>query len=184
MMMYVSIAIVIFAGGILAWVWIYENFFKTYSATSKIVPSRKSEDTSFLKSVLNRGAIGEPLVMYAPVKKKQLEADPYRLKLPVYTVSCQERGFVVGVSGAGKTNFIFAQIADWMKSGKSFVVTDVKPEIFGVVLAQGAITVRMDNDLLDTFKAICEREGYSQTLIIRELVKKYVAKNGQGDLFK
>lgn len=67
--------------------------------------------------------------------QKQLQADPYRLELPVFTVSSQERGLVVGVSGSGKTNFIFAQICDWMKSGKSFVVSDVKPEIWGVLLA-------------------------------------------------
>lgn len=46
------------------------------------------------------------------------------------------------------------------------------------------LTVRLDRDLLAAFKAICEREQYSQTLVIRELVKGYVKKNGQGDLFK
>ena len=46
-----------------------------------------------------------------------------------------------------------------------------------------AITIRIDDDLLTSFKTICEREGYSQSLIIRELMKSYVRKNGQGDLF-
>lgn len=49
---------------------------------------------------------------------------------------------------------------------------------------QSAVTFRADDDLLTAFKAICEREGYSQTLVIRELIKKYVKQNGQGDLFK
>lgn len=133
MMIYIAGAIILFAAFMIFWSWLNEN----NVATSKIVPVRTAENTSFLQNVLNRemGSVGEPLVMYAPVKAKQLENDLYRSDLPIYTVSCEERGLVVGVSGAGKTNFIFAQIAQWMTSGKSFVVTDVKPEIFGVLLA-------------------------------------------------
>lgn len=135
-MIYIAGAIILFAVLMIVWISIYENFFKDNSATSVIVPSRTAENTKMLKGVLNaKDNLGEPLVMYAPVKKKQLAADPFRSYLPVFTVSCQERGLVVGVSGAGKTNFIFAQIAHWMTSEKSFVVTDVKPEIFGVLLA-------------------------------------------------
>lgn len=139
MMNYLVGAVLIVVACIIAFTWLYENFFKDNSPTSKIIPSRKAEDTSFLKSVLSRGAVGEPLIMYAPVKKKQLEADPYRLELPVYSVPCEERGLVVGVSGAGKTNLILAQIIDWLKSGKSFVVTDVKPEIFGILETNGIL---------------------------------------------
>ena len=133
MMIYLAGAVILFAGCMILWSWLNEN----NVATSKIVPVRTAENTSFLQNVLNRemGSVGEPLVMYAPVKAKQLENDLYRSDLPIYTVSCEERGLVVGVSGAGKTNFIFAQIAQWMTSEKSFVVTDVKPEIFGVLLA-------------------------------------------------
>lgn len=46
-----------------------------------------------------------------------------------------------------------------------------------------ALTIRVDNDLLESFKSVCDREGYTQSLIIRELMKQYVKKNGQGDLF-
>lgn len=126
-------------GVIFLWVFIYENFFKDNSATSNVVQTRKADDTTALKKVLNRGAIGEPLIMYAPVKTSKLEKDPYRLELPVYTVSCQNRGLVVGVSGSGKTNFILAQILDWLKSGKSFVCSDVKPEIWGILATNGVL---------------------------------------------
>lgn len=134
---YIVLAVVVI---IFAWVFIYENFIKDDSPTSKIYPSRKPENTAFLKKVLNHGAIGEPLVMYDQnISKKKLNADPYRLELPVFSVSCQERGLVVGVSGSGKTNFILAQILDWMKSGKSFVCSDVKPEIWGILASNGML---------------------------------------------
>lgn len=47
-----------------------------------------------------------------------------------------------------------------------------------------ALTIRLDDDLLQALKVICDREGYSQSFVIRELIKGYVKKNGQGDLFK
>lgn len=47
-----------------------------------------------------------------------------------------------------------------------------------------ALTIRLDDDLLQSLKAICDREGYSQSFVIRELIKGYVKKNGQADLFK
>lgn len=125
---------------IFAWVFIYENFIKDDSPTSKIYPSRKPENTAYLKKVLNHGKVGEPLIMYdKTISNRKIKADPYRLNLPVYTVSTQERGLVVGVSGSGKTNFILAQILDWMKSGKSFVCSDVKPEIWGVLESNGIL---------------------------------------------
>lgn len=137
-MMYLAGAVIFFAGLMLAWIWVYENFIRDNSPSSVVKPDRTAENTSFLKGVLNHGQKGEPLIMYdQSVKKKALAGDGWRKNIPVYTVSSQERGLVVGVSGSGKTNFIFAQIADWMKSGKSFVVSDVKPEIWGVLLANG-----------------------------------------------
>lgn len=149
MMNYLIIAFVGVMFAIIGGIWFYENFIKDDLPTSKVIPSRTAEDTSFLKSVLNRGAVGEPLVMYAPIKKPwwsflwfythPLEADPFRLKLPVYSVPCEERALVVGVSGAGKTNLILAQIIDWMKSGKSFVCSDVKPEIWGILETNGIL---------------------------------------------
>mgnify|MGYP000606079103 CR=1 FL=1 len=79
------------------------------------------------------------LLFYGNAKKKQLENDPYRLEIPNYTCSCEKRGLVVGVSGTGKTNFIYSQIVDWSKSGKSYIVTDIKPEIWGTLHANGII---------------------------------------------
>lgn len=49
---------------------------------------------------------------------------------------------------------------------------------------QATITIRLDEELAKTFKAIVEREGYTQALVIREFIKKYNKKNGQADLFK
>ena len=136
---YVYVVIVVVAI-IFAWVFIYENFIKDDSPTSKIYPSRKPENTAYLKKVLNHGAVGEPLIMYnKTISNKKLKADSYRLNLPVYTVPCEDRGLVVGVSGSGKTNFILAQILDWMKSGKSFVCSDVKPEIWGILASNGVL---------------------------------------------
>lgn len=44
---------------------------------------------------------------------------------------------VVGVPGAGKTTFLIAQIVDWMQSGRSFVATDIKPEIWSILKENG-----------------------------------------------
>ena len=49
---------------------------------------------------------------------------------------------------------------------------------------QSTITIRLDDDMAKSFKAIVEREGYTQALVLREFIKKYIKKNGQGDLFK
>jgi type IV secretory pathway TraG/TraD family ATPase VirD4 len=44
---------------------------------------------------------------------------------------------VVGVPGAGKTTFLVAQLVDWMQSGRSFVATDIKPEIWSILKENG-----------------------------------------------
>ena len=49
---------------------------------------------------------------------------------------------------------------------------------------QATLTIRLDDDMAKTFKGIVEREGYTQALVIREIIKRYIKKNGQGDLFK
>ena len=51
---------------------------------------------------------------------------------PLY-ISTQDRACVIGPPGTGKTAFLVAQLLDWSKSGRSFVVNDIKPEIYGVV---------------------------------------------------
>ncbi len=50
---------------------------------------------------------------------------------------CEERGLVLGVSRSGKTNYLLAQLISWMRSGKTFVATDVKPELWGILKWNG-----------------------------------------------
>lgn len=80
---------------------------------------------------------GEPLVHYPITSNKDLKRDPWRETLPRYSSPCEERGLVVGASGRGKTALLVAQLVDWMQSGKSFVVTDVKPEIWAILKVNG-----------------------------------------------
>ena len=47
-----------------------------------------------------------------------------------------------------------------------------------------ALTVRIDDDLLQAFKKACGDLDYSQSLVIRELIKKWLADKKQQDLFK
>ncbi|MDU5773848.1 MAG: type IV secretion system DNA-binding domain-containing protein [Acinetobacter sp.] len=52
-------------------------------------------------------------------------------------VTNEDRGLVVGAPGSGKTTYLVAQLIDWMESGKSFVATDIKPEIWGILKENG-----------------------------------------------
>lgn len=47
-----------------------------------------------------------------------------------------------------------------------------------------ALTVRIDEDLSQAFKKACDEQDYSQSLVIRELIKKWLADKKQQDLFK
>lgn len=47
-----------------------------------------------------------------------------------------------------------------------------------------ALTVRIDDDLLQAFKKACDDLDYSQSLVIRELIKKWLSDKKQHDLFK
>ena len=47
-----------------------------------------------------------------------------------------------------------------------------------------ALTVRIDDDLLQAFKKACDDLDYSQSLVIRELIKKWLADKKQQDLFR
>ena len=46
-----------------------------------------------------------------------------------------------------------------------------------------ALTVRIDDNLLQAFKKACDDMDYSQSLVIRELIKKWLSNKKQQDLF-
>ena len=46
-----------------------------------------------------------------------------------------------------------------------------------------ALTVRIDDNLLQAFKRACDDLDYSQSLVIRELIKKWLSDKKQQDLF-
>lgn len=56
-------------------------------------------------------------------------------------VTNEDRGIVLGAPGSGKTTFLIAQIVEWMKSGLSFVATDVKPEIWAILKANNVFKI-------------------------------------------
>ena len=53
----------------------------------------------------------------------------------------EDRGIVLGAPGSGKTTFLISQIVEWMKSGRSFVATDVKPEIWAILKANNVFKI-------------------------------------------
>lgn len=53
------------------------------------------------------------------------------------SVTCEDRGLVVGAPGSGKTSYLISQLINWMASGKSFVATDIKPEIWATLRENG-----------------------------------------------
>jgi antitoxin component of RelBE/YafQ-DinJ toxin-antitoxin module len=47
-----------------------------------------------------------------------------------------------------------------------------------------SVHIRADEDLAKEFKRVVEQQGYTQSLVMRELMKEYLAKNKQLDLLK
>jgi hypothetical protein len=96
-----------------------------------------------------------PLVMFNQLdtevahkaEEERRAADPW--KLAKFICSDEDRAVVIGVSGSGKTTFLVAQLVDWMQSGRSFVATDIKPEIWSILKENG----------------VFERFGYDQYII-------------------
>lgn len=96
-----------------------------------------------LKHTLNKGT---PLVTYSgkemnetafnerykPIHKK------WAFHRAAFRVTNEDRGIILGAPGSGKTTYLISQLLDWMKSGQSFVATDVKPEIWAILKANGA----------------------------------------------
>lgn len=56
-------------------------------------------------------------------------------------VTNEDRGIILGTPGSGKTTFLISQIVEWMKSGRSFVATDVKPEIWAILKANNVFQI-------------------------------------------
>ncbi len=143
------IVIVVFLTVALAALAVWAIFFNE-PKRSGLIYSVSIKDTRELFSVLNYGSErGEPLIAHARVSNRKLKKDVWRDDLPVYSVSSEERGLVLGISGSGKTTYLVAQLVDWMQSGKSFVVTDIKPEIWSILHANG----------------VFERYGYDEIII-------------------
>ncbi len=91
----------------------------------------KKESAEGLGTLLNAVQptqdIGSPLISY--VYDDQLE-------IPIWNalrVTNEDRGIVLGLPGSGKTTYLVTQIIDWMRSGQSFVATDIKPEIWAIL---------------------------------------------------
>ena len=47
-----------------------------------------------------------------------------------------------------------------------------------------SIHIRAPEDLANEFKRVCEQQGYSQSLVARKLIEKYLEDNKQLDLLK
>ena len=103
------------------------------------VDNTRSEVLDKLEASNKRG----PLVLFnqtetevsKQAEQKRRAADPWNLKK--WTCADEDRAVVVGVPGAGKTTFLVAQLVDWMQSGRSFVATDIKPEIWSILKENG-----------------------------------------------
>lgn len=134
-MLYLAFAVI--AIGAIGFVvtWLYENIFKSHAPKSYVKRDHDMNDLTRLKNKMVYEAAGgsSPLVFYGNHSNRAIKKSWYQTDLPAYRVSGEQRGLVVGVSGTGKTNFILAQIFDWMMSGKSLVVVDVKPEIWAIL---------------------------------------------------
>ena len=97
---------------------------------SKIIKSKNIYDGD-LHEVIDRShvdAAGSPLIDYVDVGKQE-----YAMRL-----KNSDRGIVTGLPGSGKSSLIIMQCLDWMKSGQSIVLTDIKPELYGILKAMNA----------------------------------------------
>ena len=97
---------------------------------SKIIKSKNIYDGD-LHEVIDRSnvdAAGSPLIDYVDDGKQE-----YAMRL-----KNSDRGIVAGLPGSGKSSLIIMQCLDWMKSGQSIVLTDIKPELYGILKAMNA----------------------------------------------
>ncbi len=95
----------------------------------------KKESAEGLGTLLNAvqptQEVGTPLISY--IYDNQLETPV----LNALRVTNEDRGIILGAPGSGKTTYLVTQIIDWMRSGQSFVATDIKPEIWAILKYNG-----------------------------------------------
>lgn len=95
----------------------------------------KQESAEGLGTLLNAieltQEVGTPLIAY--VLDDQLKQPAWK----ALRVSNEDRGIILGAPGSGKTTYLVTQIIDWMRSGQSFVATDIKPEIWAILKYNG-----------------------------------------------
>jgi type IV secretory pathway TraG/TraD family ATPase VirD4 len=91
----------------------------------------KKESSEGLGTLLNAvqptQEVGTPLISY--IYDDQLETPVWN----ALRVTNEDRGIILGAPGSGKTTYLVMQIIDWMRSGQSFVATDIKPEIWAIL---------------------------------------------------
>lgn len=123
-------AVGVIAGLVLIFYAVKDN--NIFSHKSKNVRKHKTAEglntlTDTLKSTERAGSSGAPMITY-------YERDENIMSL---CATNEDRGIVIGAPGSGKSTYLIAQIIDWMHSGKSFVATDIKPEIWAALKVNG-----------------------------------------------
>jgi len=105
------------------------QFIDPKNIDQKRKPIEKAESAegfgTLLSVVQPTQAIGSPLITYLD-----------QLEKPIWEalrITNEDRGVILGGPGSGKTSYLVSQIIDWMRSGQSFVATDIKPEIWAIL---------------------------------------------------
>lgn len=134
-MLLVYLILAVFIGFIIFIIWGLSGLGDGVKSGRRAVNS--INDKAALLNQLNVSVAGEPMVTYLSPNSRAHSNDAWFDELQKYSVSTEERGLVLGVSGTGKTSYLIAQLVNWMQSGKSFVATDIKPEIWAVLFENG-----------------------------------------------
>ena len=138
-----------------SWLMIIGIYAFLYFANGKSKPraerikKESAEGYGTLLSEVHRGFENKaPLIAFTDKtlpKKKIKEMEQKYLDWSFHReslrVTNEDRGIVLGAPGSGKTTFLISQIVEWMKSGRSFVATDVKPEIWTILKANNVFKI-------------------------------------------
>lgn len=139
---------------------------------TRIIAERKPTNDQDLRKTLTlaKGADGLGPLIYRP--KQAGKKDPFAEQIKSYHVSNECRGLVVGASGTGKTSFIIPQIVDWLQSGRSVIVTDIKPEIYNILKALGVFERYGYNPIVINPTNDIEREDYYTYNMLADISKE------------